>query len=245
MKEKMNSIKKTARFAGLLYIIMSISYIFGQYVRSTLIIYGDATTTASNIVASEWLFHIGFMSDLIAITLYFITACVLYILLKSVNKDIALLFVLFTLGAVSVQFINALNQFAALLLLSGTDYLTVFGAGQLNALAMLFLNLHQYGFIISQIFFGLWLFPLGYLIYKSDYFPKILGILLMIACFGHLLEFFQIFLFPNYKVIAYPGLIAAMIGEFSLMFWLLIKGVKIPSKNTDKESEKKNVKASN
>ncbi len=231
MKEKMNSIKKIARFAGFLYLIMAITGIFGQYVRSTLIVYGDAAATASNIMASEWLFRIGFMSDLTMITVYFLTACVLYILLKPVNKNIALLFVLFTLGSVSVQFINALNQFAALLLFSGADYLTVFGAGQLNALAMLFLNLHQYGYTIAQIFFGLWLLPLGYLIYKSDHFPKILGILVMIACFGHLLEFFQIFLFPSHEVIAYPGLIAAMIGEFSLMFYLSIKGVKAPKTN--------------
>jgi len=162
-----------------------------------------------------------------------LTACVLYMLLKPVNKNIALLFVLFTLGSVSVQFINALNQFATLLLLSGAGYLTIFGADQLNALAMLFLNLHKYGYTIAQIFFGLWLLPLGYLIFKSGYFPRILGILVMIACFGHLLEFFQVFLFPGYEVIAYPGLVAAMIGEFSFMFWLLIKGAKIPEMKSE------------
>ena len=219
--------RKTAKLAGLLYLIMVITGIFGQYVRSTLIIYGDAAATASNIMAFESLFRIGFMSDLTMITCYFLVACVLYMLLKPVNKDIALLFVLFTLGSVSVLFINALNQFAALILLSGADYLIVFGANQLNALVMLFLNLHKYGYFIAQIFFGLWLLPLGYLIFKSGYFPKILGILVMIACFGHLLEFFQVFLFPGYEVIAYPGLVVAMIGEFSLMFWLLIKGVKV------------------
>ena len=224
--------KKTARIAGLLYLIMAITGIFGQYVRSTLIVYGDAAATASNIIASESLFRIGFISDLTMITVYFVTACALYILLKSVNKNIALLFVLFTLGSASVLFLNTLNQFAALLILNGADYLTVFGTNQLNALAMLFLNLHQYGYYIAQIFFGLWLLPLGYLVFKSDHFPKIIGISLMVACFGHLLEFFQVFLFPNYKIIAYPGLIAAMIGEFSLMFYLLIKGIKIPETNS-------------
>ena len=229
----MNSIKKTARIAGFLYLIMAITGIFGEYVRSTLIAYGDAAATASNIMASESLFRIGFISDLTMITCYFLTACVLYMLLKPVNKNIALLFVLFTLGSVSVMFINALNQFATLLLLSGAGYLTIFGADQLNALAMLFLNLHKYGYTIAQIFFGLWLLPLGYLIFKSGYFPRILGILVMIACFGHLLEFFQVFLFPGYEVIAYPGLVAAVIGEFSLMFWLLIKGAKIPEMKSE------------
>ena len=225
--------RKTARVAGLLYLITAITGIFGEYVRSTLIVYGDASATASNIMASEPLFRIGFISDLTMITCYFLTACVLYMLLKPVNKNIALLFVLFTLGSVSVLFINALNQFAALLLLSGAGYLTVFGADQLNALLMLFLNLHKYGYTIAQIFFGLWLLPLGYLIFKSGYFPRILGILVMIACFGHLLEFFQVFLFPGYEVIAYPGLVAAMIGEFSFFFWLLIKGAKIPEMKSE------------
>ena len=224
----MKANKKISRIAGLLYLVTIITGIFGQYVRSALITYGDAAATASNIMASESLFRIGFMSDLTMITCYFFVAYVLYMILKPVNKNIALLFVLFTLGSVSVLFINTLNQFAALVLLSSTDYLTVFGADQLNALVMLFLNLHKYGYIIAQIFFGLWLLPLGYLIFKSGYFPKVLGILVMIACFGHLLEFFQVFLLPSYEVIAYPGLVAAMIGEFSLMFWLLIKGAKIP-----------------
>jgi Domain of unknown function (DUF4386) len=119
-----------------------------------------------------------------------------------------------------------LNQFAALLLLSGADYLKVFQADQLQALAMLFLNLYKNGFIIAQVFYGAWLFPLGYLVFKSGFLPRILGILLMIDCFGVLIWFFQFFLFPDYEVITYPGLIVSLIAEFSLALWLLIMGAK-------------------
>ncbi len=234
MNNKINNIsqRKTARLAGILYLLTIVFGIFAQVVRSNLIVPGDALATASNIMASESLFRIGFISDLTMITCYFLTACVLYMLLKPVNKNLALLFVLFTLGSVSILFINMLNHFAALLLLSGADYLTVFGVDQLNGLVMLFLNLHTHGYFIAQIFFGLWLLPLGYLVYKSGYFPRILGVLLMIACFGHLIEFFTMFLFPNYEAIAYPGLVVATIGELGFCGWLLFKGVKIPEKKS-------------
>jgi uncharacterized membrane protein YesL len=110
--------------------------------------------------------------------------------------------------------------------LSGADYLKVFQADQLQAVAMLFLTLYKNGFIIAQIFYGSWLLPLGYLVFKSGYLPKILGILLMIDCFGVLAWFFQFFLFPDYKVITYPAFAVGFIAEFSLSLWLLIKGVK-------------------
>jgi hypothetical protein len=118
-----------------------------------------------------------------------------------------------------------LNQFAALMVLSGADYLKVFQADQVQAFALLFLNLHQNGFIIAQIFYGSWLLPLGYLVFKSGFLPKILGILLIADFFGVLLWFFQFFLFPGYEVITYPGLAVSFTAEVSLTFWLLIKGV--------------------
>ena len=210
----MNSNKKTARIAGLLYLLTVVFGILAEFVRSTLIVYGDAAATAHNIMASESLFRIGFVSDLIMMTCYLLLALILYVLLKPVNKNLASLFVLFTLVSVAIMCINMLNQFAAPLLLSGADYLKVFEADQLHAQVMLFLNLHKHGYLIAQIFFGLWLLPLGYLVFKSGYFPRILGILLMIACFGHLIQFFTLFLFPNYAVITYPGLAAATIGNY-------------------------------
>ena len=222
----MNSIKKTARMAGVLYSIYIVTTIFANVSRTKLIVFGDAIATANNILASEWLFRIGFMSDVLAGVLFLLAAWALYVLLKPVNKNIALLFLLLNLGGVAVQCINMLNLFSAVLLLSGADYLKVFQADQLQALAMLFLDLHKNGFMVAQLFYGVWLFPLGYLVFKSGYLPRILGIVLMVECFGWLMYTFQFFLFPSYVVISYLSFAVGFIGEFSLTLWLLIKGVK-------------------
>lgn len=220
----MNS-RKTARIAGLLYLLVIVFGAFAEVgVRSSLIVPGDAAATAAKIMASESLFRIGFMSDLIMMTCYFLLAFTLYVLLKPADNNLSLLFVLFTLASVAIMSLNMLNQFAALLLLSGMGYLTVFSADQLQALALFFLDLHKYGYFIAQIFFGLWLLPLGYVGFKSGYFPRALSILVMLACVGHLIQYFQVFLFPGYDAITYPGLAIATIGEISLCFWLLIKG---------------------
>ena len=134
---------------------------------------------------------------------------------------------LLNLGGVAVYSINLLNQFAALLLLSGADYLQVFQADQLQALAMFFLNLHQNGYWISQIFFGAWLFPLGYLVFKSGFLPRILGIVMMIHCVGWPMTFLQFFLFPGFGGITYLTYPLGFISEFGLTLWLLIKGVNV------------------
>jgi len=195
----MNSRKKTARMAGFLYLMFLVTLIFAEdAVRSKLIVFGDGAATANNIMVSEGLFRIGFMSDLLSAVFFLLSAWALYVLLEPVDKNLALLFVLLILGGVAIQSINMLNQFAALLLLSGADYLKVFQADQLQALAMLFLNLYKNGFIIAQVFYGAWLFPLGYLVFKSGFLPRILGILLMIDSLGILIWFFQFFLFPDY-----------------------------------------------
>ena len=223
----MNSRKKTARMAGFLYLMFLVTLIFAEdAVRSKLIVFGDGAATANNIMASEGLFRIGFMSDLLSAVFFLLSAWALYVLLKPVDKNLALLFVLLILGGVAIQSINMLNQFAALLLLSGADYLKVFQADQLQALAMLFLNLYQNGFMIAQIFLNLWLFPLGYLVFKSGYLPRILGILLIIDGFAMLTWFFQFFFFPGYEVISTISLAVSFIAEGSLCLWLLIKGVK-------------------
>jgi hypothetical protein len=222
----MSSINKTARAAGFLYFIFIVTLIFSSVVRSKIIVFGDAAATANNIMASEWLFRIGFMSEILSAVFFLLAAWALYVLLKSVNKDLALLFLLLNLGGVAIECINMLNLFTTTLLLSGADYLKVFQVGQLQALAMLFLNLYSNGFMIAQVFYGAWLFPLGYLVFKSGFLPKILGILLMVDCFGILIWFFQFFLFQNYAAISYPSFVVGFIAELSISLWLLIKGVK-------------------
>src|SRR5512136_1321554 len=200
----MNSLNKTARMAGFLYLIYIVITIPADVLgRSPLIVYGDAATTARNIMASEWQFRIGITGDLVSAVFFLLAAWALYALLKSVNKDLALLFLILNLSGVAVYSINLLNQFAAVLLLSGADYLKVFQADQLQALAMFFLNLHHNGYWIAQIFFGAWLFPLGYLVFKSGFLPKILGVVMMIHFVGWTMTFLQFFLFPSFTAITY------------------------------------------
>ena len=223
----MNSINKTARMAGFLYLMYMVTTIVADVVfRSPLIAFGDAAATAQNIMASEWQFRIGITGDLISAVFFLLAAWALYVLLKPVNQDLALLFLLLNLSGVAIYSINLLNQFAAVLLLSGADTLKVLQADQLQSLAMFFLNLKTNGYWIAQIFFGAWLFPLGYLIFKSGFLPRILGIVMMIHCVGWLTTTLQFFLFPGYEVITYLTYPLGFISEFGLTLWLLIIGAK-------------------
>jgi hypothetical protein len=225
--DKTNSLKRTARVAGFLYLAHFVTFFLADNgVHSTAVGAVDVAATVHNMMASEWLFRIGFVSFLLTAVFFLLSAWALYVLLKPVDKDIALLFVLLNLGGVAIQCISQLCEFAALLLLSGADYLSVFQADQLEALAMLSLNLYQNGFMIAQLLLNLWLFPLGYLVFKSGFLPRILGVLLIIDGFAMLMWFFQSFFFPGYQVISSLCLAAGFIAEASLCLWLLIKGVK-------------------
>jgi hypothetical protein len=177
-------------------------------------------------MAHESQFRIGFVISLFSVVFFLLAAWYLYVLLKPVNKNIALLFLLLNLGGFAIWCFSTLNLFASLLLLSGADYLKVFQPDQLQAQAMLFISLRKNGAVIAQIPYGIWLFPLGYLVFKSGFLPKILGILLIVDCFGLLICVFQYFLLPGYEVISYPCLAVSFIAELSLTLWLLIKGVK-------------------
>jgi hypothetical protein len=224
----MNSNNKTARIAGILYLVVIVCGIFSElYVRANIKVHGDAITTANNVIASESLYRLGFVSDLIMITSYFLVALSLYIILKSVNKNLAVVMVLFNLISIPIMCINMLNHSAALVLMSGANYLKVFEPEQLQALVLLFLNFHNYGYLIAELFFGLYLFPLGYLVFKSGYLPKVLGVLLIIGSIGDLTVFFTFFLIPSHiEIISQFFDPPAGIAELSLCLWLLIKGVK-------------------
>jgi hypothetical protein len=217
---------KTARVAGSFYLAFIAFTLLAELVRSRLIVFGDPAATANNIIASQWLFRVGFVSELLSALFFLSAAWALYSLLKPVNNNLALLCLLLNLCGVGVESINMLNQYAALQLLSGANYLNVFQTAQLQALAMSYLYSYTDGFMIAQIFYGAWLLPLGYLVYKSGLLPRILGILLIIDFFGVLIWFSQFFLLPGYAWITYPGLAASFVAEFSLAVWLLVKGVR-------------------
>jgi hypothetical protein len=222
-KDKMNP-NKTARIAGFLYLIIFIIGAFGQlYIRDSLIVPGDAATTANNIMASESLFRLGFVLTLIRQTVLILLALVLYKLLKVVNKNVAVLMVVFALVAVPISMLSEFNLFAALLLLSGADYLTAFTADQLQALVPLFLDLREHGLLIAQLL-AVWLLPYGYLVYNSGFLPRIFGVLLIIAGCGLLIDFVTFFLFPNFDVTLS---LFTFWGEPLFALWLLIKGVNV------------------
>lgn len=224
----MNTNKKTARIAGFLYLIYIIVSVASDVLgRSKLVVLGDAAATARNIMASEWQFSsLGFVGDLVSAVLFLLAAWALYVLLKPVNKNIALLFLLLNLGGVAIQCFSDLNLYASLLLLGGADYLKGFPVNQLQALAMFFLDLRENGFMMAQLFYGAWLLPLGYLVFKSGFLPRILGVVLMIHCVVWLMYFLQYFLFPGFGLIIYLAYPLGFISEFGLALWLLIMGAK-------------------
>ncbi len=214
-----------ARVAGFLYLIANLPAPFALiYLPSRLIVRGDAATTANNIMASESLFRLGIVGILFNSIANIFLVLALYQLLKVVNKNMASLMVIFMLVAVPIGMLNERNNLAVLLLLSGADYLKVFTTEQLQALVYLFLRMHSQGLNIAQIFWGLWLFPMGYLVFKSGFLPRILGVLLMIGCFGYVIQSFAVILLPNFnvKIIFFTSW-----GELLLVLWLLIKGANV------------------
>lgn len=215
-----------ARGAGLLALCTLILGSFAGFVSTRLVVRGDAVLTADNIAASESLFRLGVVGGLAMYVVFILYVLVLYKLLAPVDTNHAVLMVVFALVGVAIAMLNQVNQAAALLLLSGADYLTALTADQIQAQVMLFLGLHLHGGLIAAIFWGLWLFPLGWLVFRSGYFPKILGVLLMIGCFGWLILFLQRFLFPSYEAVGYSRF-AAHVAELTWMLWLLIKGVNV------------------
>ena len=225
----MNSIQKTARVVGFLYVLIAVcaGFSFG-YVRTTLIVPGDAAATVSNLLASEWLFRLGIVADAVVFLSEIVLIALLYALLKPVSKTLTLAAIYARLAMVVMQGMNLLNYFFVILLLSGANYLTVFEPKQLNALVLLFLNAYEYVALVWGAFFGLHTLLLAYLVYKSDYLPRVLGVLMVVASFGYLLDSFGNFLLPQYDAIyASVVVLLAILGELPLAVWLLIKGVNV------------------
>jgi hypothetical protein len=221
----MNTNKMTARIAGVLILMIAVFAPFSMvYVPSTLIVPGDAATTARNIMASEGLFRLGIVSDSVVFLLEIVVVVLLYVLLKPVSKTLSLVAAFSRLAMTVIQGVNLLNHFFVLLLLSGAVYLTAFTPDQLHSLVLLFLNAHANVILIWGLFFGLHLLVLGYLVYKSGYLPKILGVVLIIASLCYFIQDLGNILFPQYA-----GLFASIgflsIIEIAFPLWLLIKGV--------------------
>jgi len=226
----MTSIKNTARLVGILILLIAVLAPFSiLYLPSTFIVPGDAAATASNVMASDGLFRLGIVVDSVVILLEIVVIAILYVLLRPVNRTLALVAAFARLVMTVVMAVNVFNSLGVLLLSSDAEYLTVFEPDQLHALVLLFLNLHDSGVYIWQVIFSFHFAPLGYLVFKSGYFPRILGVLLMVACLGYLMDSFGI-LFPSSGALSMVSsvlLAAGVIGELSFTLWLLIKGVNV------------------
>jgi hypothetical protein len=223
----MNSSKNPGRFAGLLYAVISIPGAFALiYVPTKVIVEGNAAATARNILAHETLFRLGIASQLISQILFMWVALALYDLLKGVNQRRASLMLTLIVVSIPIALLNELNALAALILARGADFLSVFDESQRNALAMLFISLHNRGFHIAEIFWGLWLFPLGLLVYRSGFFPRILGVLLMINCCAYVVDAFALIVLPRYIQLVSRWTSPLQLGELIFMIWLLVVGAK-------------------
>jgi hypothetical protein len=185
----LNTIKKTARFAGLLYLLVAVSAGFAQYFRTSVIV-SDVITTINNILTSENLFRIAIVSDLVGQILHIFLALFLYELFRGVNRNKAILMVVLALIPVPIAMLNQSNTLTVLQLLSNTNHLQVLNTDILHSQVIILLNLFNNGVNIAALFWGLWLFPLGYLAIKSDFIPKIIGILLLVAGAGYVIDCF-------------------------------------------------------
>ena len=229
-KATKNSIQKTARFAAVLYFLITILSIPVHFViPSQLIVAGDAAATANNIMASPGLFRMGIGAELVLLLCEIVLSVLLYVLLKPVSRTLSLVAAASRLTMTIIHGVNLLTHFIVLLILSGAGYMAVFQLNQLQALALVFLNAYDYGFSIGIVFLFLHASILGYLIFKSSYFPRIIGILFMIASLGYLIDSFSHVLIPNYKTGPVYLALPIAIAEIAFPLWLLIKGV-----NTEK-----------
>jgi Domain of unknown function (DUF4386) len=224
----MNSTKKAARKAGLLYFLLAITAPIGLlYVPGRLIVPGDATATADRIRASGWLLRIGIASELFHQALAIFLVLALYRLFKAVDeKQAVLLVILGALVSVPIMFVNVLNEIAALILVGGADFLKAFDKSELDALAYLFLRLHGQGIVVASVFWGLWLFPFGILVIRSGFIPRVLGVLLMIAGSAYPISSFTSLLLPQYGRLVGQFAMVLEFGELPIVFWLLIWGAK-------------------
>jgi hypothetical protein len=224
----MNSIKRTARITGGLYLVIAVASGFAFFVAyEGLVVPGDATATANNIMASEGLFRLGFVGDSVTFLSEIVLLILLYVLFRPVSKTLSLVAASFRLAMTVMQGTNLLNKVIVLLLLGGNGYSTVFEPDQLHALASLFLNAYEYGALIWGTFFGLHLLVLGYLLLKSGYFPRILGVLFVLASVGYLIDSYGNLLLPQYSQIYTWIVLATIPAELSFAVWLLIKGVNV------------------
>jgi len=223
----MNQIKRQARLAGLLYLVASVPAPFGLiYVPNKLIVLNDATATANHIRASESLLRLGIACELLSAIGFIFVVVALYRLFKAVNETQALLMMILILVSIPISLLSVVNEIVALVVVSGADFLSVFDTGQLNALAYILMRLHSRTILVAEIFWGLWLFPLGILVIRSSFIPRVLGYLLFLAALGYLASSLTFLLLPAYGPVVDKFASQLPLCELPIILWLLIWGAK-------------------
>lgn len=219
------SIKKTARIAGFLYLLQIPLGVFGIiYVPQILVIPNNYKATVINILSHEFLFRLSIVSAILCALVTVATAYYIHKVLQAVNYRFSRWIVIFALIVTPISMLNELNHVSILLILKNADAIAQFSENQIQMMITFFLDLHHYGMQITGIFFGLWLLPMGYLVIKSGYIPKIIGYFLLITCAAYLIDFIDFFLFPNFKIVFSEY---TWLGEVLMVGWLLIKGVRL------------------
>jgi Domain of unknown function (DUF4386) len=228
-RNDMSSIKRTARLAGLLYVVMSALMVYSyMYLPATFLVAGDAAATARRITDGALLYRIGILSDLVAQILFVFVVLTLYQLFKDVNRTHAGLMVVLVCVGVAVEIVNLVTHMAPLILLSGADYLSVFSKPQLDALAMGSLRLGSGLGELTLVIWGLWLFPFGILAIRSGFFPRVLGYLLMVAGFAYVVTCITAIVFPAQLDTVSRVVTPLYLGELPIVIWLLVMGAKVP-----------------
>jgi hypothetical protein len=219
---------RLARIAGVLYLLVGITGGFAEgFVDPKMYVAGNAAATSGNVVAYSGLVRMGVAAHLLDAIFFVLTAMAFYILFQQMNKSVARAMLVFVALAVGIITLNAVFQFEALQVATGTSYVTAFGVAGSNALVLLLLDIQHYGTLSAQVFFGLWLAPLGYLAYKSGLFPKALGVVLIAAAACYLVDLFAAFLFPGFARQIHPFIvIVPAIAEIWMVLYLLVVGVK-------------------
>ena len=229
----MGTYRQTARVAGLLYLIVVAAGIFSLgYVPGQTLVPGDAAATAERILAHETLYRLGIVAGAACYVAFLLLPLALYRLLAPTHRTAAVLMVALAAASVPLSFANLGHKLDALSLLGGGDTLQALTREQLQAQAMAALDAYRNGVLLSKVFWGLWLLPFGWLVFKSGLLPRVLGVLLMAGCFGYLIDFAGRALFPGYAQTAAAGYVTlpASIGEIGTCLWLLIVGAREPGR---------------
>ena len=226
----MNSIKKQAHIAGVLYVLASIAAVFAWiYVDGKVFVRDDAAATANNIRAFETLLRLGIASELIGSIIFIFVVLALYRLFNPVSKKHAMAMAILLLISTPISLLAVVAELAALIVAGGGNFLSTFDQHQLDSLSYLFFRLHGQALVIAQIFWGLWLFPFGTLVIRCGFIPRFLGYLLWIAAFGYLIDSFTVLVLPAYRQVANQLVMILELGELPIIFWLLIWGARVPA----------------